>query len=276
MTCVVGSQCESERVIAKFRQGSIIKVDDLSDEDRAKFADEEYLFVISHDCDITAEVSKEPFIEVLTLKILDENEQTDSSLTYGRSPRDIDLPVLIKGDRKYLKLSQPTKAKICKEKNTNIKADSDCMLDAKGMMLLRSWLSSRYKRHSFPESLAYRLEKLQKKLEKLGKSKTKAEGIIALFINVDPSEEELGETEPYEIDIVIVYETDIPHASTNANNFKKDITQCLGQMEAGSIIGTVKTRSDAEFTFKDMRSYVEWRFEHLSFRGDSVGSITPV
>lgn len=274
MTCIVEPQCECGRVIAKFKQGSIIKVSDLYIDDQSKFEGENHVFVISHDCDITAEWDKEPDIEVLKVQILNEGEQ-DPKLIYGKSPREIDLPVSINGIQKYLKLSQLTKTKISKQYNQNIIADDSLMIEDKGVLLLRSWLSSRYKRHSFPESLADRLSKLQGKIEQRCKSQTKAKGIIALFINVDPSEEELEEGIPYDIDIAIVYESDIEAASANAQALKLDIEKCLEQIETqhpDSIMGKVSIRSDSEFTFKDMRSYVEWRFEHLSFRGETVGS----
>lgn len=277
MTCIIEPQCECGRVIAGFRQGSIIKVNDLCSSDRSKFDGEEYVFVISHDCDITADASKEPFIEVLRLNILNEREQ-DSSLIYGKSPREIDLPVLINGSLKYLKLSQLSKTLISKKDNLGVVADNNLEIESKGMKLLHSWLSSRYKRHSFPENLAKRLSKLQNKIESRCKSQTKANGIIALFINVDPSEAELDDDEPYEIDIAIVYESEIPNAKSNAENLEKDISTYLEQIEdqfPNSIIGEVSIRSDVEFTFKDIRSYVEWRFEHLSFRGEVVGSTVP-
>lgn len=274
MTFVVEPQCECGRVIAKFKQGSIIKVDDLCSNDQSKLEGEEYAFVISHDCDITAEWEKEPEIEVLKVQILDEGEQ-DPNLVYGKSPREIDLPVLINGNQKYLKLSQLTKTKISKKYNQHIVADDSLVITDKGIKLLRSWLSSRYKRHSFPESLANRLSKLQNKIESRCKSQTKANGIIALFINVDPSEEELEDGIPYEIDIAIVYESEIAGAEENAQALKVEIEKCLQQIETqfpDSIIGNADVKSDSEFTFKDMRSYVEWRFEHLSFRGKVVGS----
>lgn len=274
MTFVVEPQCECGRVIAKFKQGSIIKVDDLCSNDQSKLEGEEYAFVISHDCDITAEWEKEPEIEVLKVQILDEGEQ-DPNLVYGKSPREIDLPVLINGNQKYLKLSQLTKTKISKKYNQHIVADDSLVITDKGIKLLRSWLSSRYKRHSFPESLANRLSKLQNKIESRCKSQTKANGIIALFINVDPSEEELEDGIPYEIDIAIVYESEIAGAEENAQALKVEIEKCLQQIKTqfpDSIIGNADVKSDSEFTFKDMRSYVEWRFEHLSFRGEVVGS----
>lgn len=277
MTFVVEPQCECGRVIAKFKQGSIIKVNDLNSNDQSKLEGEEYAFVISHDCDITAEWEKEPEIEVLKVQILDEGEQ-DPNLVYGKSPREIDLPVLINGNQKYLKLSQLTKTKISKQYNPHVVSDDSLVITDKGIKLLRSWLSSRYKRHSFPESLANRLSKLQSKIESRCKSQTKANGIIALFINVDPSEQELEDGDPYEIDIVIVYESETGGAEDNACALEQVISNCLEQtikQIPDNIIGAVSVRSDSEFTFQDMRSYVEWRFEHLSFRGEVVGSIVP-
>lgn len=274
LTCVVEPQNECGRVIAKFRQGSIIKVDDLCNEDRAKFEGEDYIFVISHDCDITATVSKEPNIEVLTLQILNEGEQ-DSSLIYGKSPREIHLPVTINNVPKHLKLSQLTKTYIDKQKNINISADRSLQLDSKNLKLLQSWLSSRYKRHSFPEALADRLAKLQNKIESNCKKPSKSSGVIALFINADPWDEELEDDCPYEIEIVVVYESEISGAETNAQNLAQEISTFLEQVKKDfpdSLDGKVSVRSDIEFTLKDMRSYVEWRFEHLSFRGEIVGS----
>ncbi|WP_151724389.1 hypothetical protein [Acinetobacter ursingii] len=274
MTCIVKPQCECGRVIAKFKQGSIIKVSDLYLGDQSNFEGENYVFVISHDCDITAEADKEPDIEVLKVQILDEGEQ-DPNLIYGKSPREIDLPVFIDGIQKYLKLSQLTKTKISKQHNQNVIAGDSLKIDDKGVKLLRSWLSSRYKRHSFPENLAQRLSRLQNKIESRCKSQTKANGIIALFINVDPNDQELEDGEPYEIDIAIVYESEIERANENAQALKIDIEKCLKQIETqypNSIIGKASIRSDSEFTFKDMRSYVEWRFEHLSFRGETAGA----
>lgn len=277
MTGVVEPQCECGRVIAKFKQGSIVKVSDLYSDDQSKFDGEEFVFVISHDCDITAEWEKEPEIEVLKVQILNDGEQ-NPNLVYGKSPREIDLPVLIDGTQKYLKLSQLTKTRISKQYNQHVVADGSLVVTHKGIQLLHSWLSSRYKRHSFPESLAERLFKLQSKIENRCKSPSKANGIIALFINVDPSEEELEDKDPYEIDIVILYESETPQADGNAQALKGEIEKCLQQIEVqfpDSIIGDVDIRSDSEFTFKDMRSYVEWRFEHLSFRGQTVGSTIP-
>lgn len=92
---------------------------------------------------------------------------------------------------------------------------------------------------------------------------------------MDPSEEELEDGIPYEIDIAIVYESEIAGAEENAQALKVEIEKCLQQIETqfpDSIIGNADVKSDSEFTFKDMRSYVEWRFEHLSFRGEVVGS----
>ena len=277
LTCVVEPQNECGRVIAKFRQGSIIRVKDLCNDDRLKFQGEDYVFVISHDCDITAEVSKEPYIEVLTLQILNEGEQ-DSSLIYGKSPRDTHLPVKIDNFPKYLKLSQLSKTFIDKQKNIDISADTSLEIESKNLKLLQSWLSSRYKRHSFPEELARRLNKLQNKIETNGKKTSKSSGIIALFINADPWDEELEDGYPYEIEIVVVYESEISGAETNAQTLAQDIKNFLDQVEKDfpySLDGQVVIRSDAEFTLKDMRSYVEWRFEHLSFRGQTVGSTIP-
>lgn len=277
MTCVVEPQNECGRVIAKFKQGSIIRVNNLCSDDQSQLDGEDYVCVISHDCDITAEASKEPNIEVLTLQILNDGEQ-DPSLIYGKSPREIHLPVKINNVQKYLKLSQLTKTSIDKQKNINISADPSLEVESKNLKLLQSWLSSRYKRHSFPEKLAARLSKLQNKIENSGKKPSKSSGIIALFINADPWDEELEDDCPYDIEIVVGYESEISGAETNAKNLQKEISTFLEQVKKdtpNSLEGKVFVRSDTEFTLKDMRSYAEWRFEHLSFRGQTVGSTVP-
>lgn len=265
------------RVIANFRQGSLLRVDDLDQHDRSQFTSEEFVFVISHDCDITAESSKEPHIEVLSVEILDHGDQNDS-LIYGKNPREIHLPVKKDQELKYLKLSQLDKKSINKQCNIDILAIPEITIESKNFQLLQSWLSSRYKRHSFPETLASRLAKLQNKIESRGKNVGRSNGIIALFINVDPWTEELSPEEPYELDIIVLYESEIANAEKNALLLQKDITTFLTQVESqfpNSLIGDVKIRNDSEFTLKDMRAYVEWRFEHLSFRGETAGTLLP-
>ncbi|KQK38945.1 hypothetical protein AQ481_02665 [Acinetobacter baumannii] len=180
MNLVVEPQCECGRVIAKFRQGSLIRVDELHTDDRSKFGNDEYVFVISHDCDITAEALKEPFIEVLRVEILNEGEQ-NSNLIYGKSPREIHLPILLNNTQKYLKLSQLTKDQISKRNNIHVVADESFSIGDKGIKLLHSWLSSRYKRHSFPESLAERLSKLQSKIESRCKNHTSRRYYCSLY-----------------------------------------------------------------------------------------------
>lgn len=276
MSTVVEPACDCGRVLANFQQGSILKVSELDIEDRSQFENAEYVFVISHDCDITADFSKEPCIEVLMFQILNEGEQ-DSNLIYGKSPRDIHLPVTLGEEKKYLKLSQLDKKSIDKQKNIGLSADSNFKIENKNLKLLQSWLSSRYKRHSFPEALANRLFKLQSKIEGSGKKTKKSNGIVALFINVDPWEE-LENGDPYDVQIIVVYESDISGADVNATNLQKEINCFLTQIRTefpDTIYGEALIRSDAEFTLQDMRSYMEWRFEHLSFRGESMGSMLP-
>lgn len=276
MNSVVEPACDCGRVLAKFQQGSILKVSELNVEDHSQFSGVEYVFVISHDCDITADSSKEPYIEVLTSQILNEGEQ-DSNLIYGKSPRDIHLPVMIGKEQKYLKLSQLDKKIINKQNNIGLSADNNFEIESKNLKLLQSWLSSRYKRHSFPEALAARLSRLQNKIESSGKKPKKSSGIIGLFINVDPWEE-LEDGIPYDIQIIIVYESSVSGADTNAINLQNEISSFLTQVRddiPDSLEGEVLIRSDVEFTLQNMRSYMEWRFEHLSFRGETVGSTTP-
>lgn len=226
--------------------------------------------VITHDCDIAADMQNEPYVEIISGKILSA-EELNQQLTTGRSPRELHIPCS-QGDGTivHVQLFPLEKRLIPKNELLRFDPSSDLITSKKSKTLLRTWLACRYRRHALPNELVERLRKVLDKLEAVGKKKN--EGVIATFLAYDPDGEIEDPEEPYEIKFRIVYEHLSPIGKTNADAMAAKLKQALENAE-GIESNDVKVFADTEFTLFDMTQMVEWRFEHLSFRGEIIGTM---
>ncbi len=226
--------------------------------------------VITHDCDIAADMQNEPYVEIICGKILSA-EELNQQFTTGRSPRELHIPCLQSDNTVvYVQLFPLEKRLIPKSELLRFEPNSDLTTSKRSKVLLRTWLACRYRRHALPNELVERLRKVLDKLEEVGKKKN--EGVIATFLAYDPDGEIEDPEEPYEIKFRIVYEHISPMGKTNAETMAAKLKQALEKAE-GIESNDVKVFSDTEFTLFDMTQMVEWRFEHLSFRGETIGTM---
>lgn len=58
-----------------------------------------------------------------------------------------------------------------------------------------------------------------------------------------------------------------------AGGVKKNAIDEANKQSANIYAPEVKAMNDMEFTLNDARNWNEWRFEHLSFRGDTLGAM---
>lgn len=227
-----------------------------------------YHIVITHDCDLAADLALEPFIEVISGEILTP-ETLNPMHTTGRSPRELHIPCLHFGEKAHVRLIQSRKVAVSKEIVLSANPDSELVTPDDSIKLLRTWLACRYRRHALPNNLNDRLNKVYQKLEDVGKKKH--EGVIATFLAYDPGDE-LDSDEPYEVSFCIVYKHQSDVGKTHAEAMSTALEKALDKTE-GVESGSIRVFSDAEFTLFDMTQMIEWRFEHLSFRGAEIGTM---
>lgn len=234
--------------------------------------------IISHDCDIANDdLLNEPHIEVIIGKILNEGEE-EGNLTNAKNPRKLHLEYLIDTQNRFIELIATSKKVISKEAlSSQIEPDPKFILDSKSIKILQSWLACRYMRHALPNVLVDRLDhnKVSNKLQDAFKKSDKS--IVGVYINYDPRNDVLDSSEPYELWINVVYAIDSPEFSEAATKIADKLTQLFkdayksnGRWELIELVAC-KAVSETGFTVRDMRTTEQYRFDHISFRGDEPG-----
>ena len=101
-------------------------------------------------------------------------------------------------------------------------------------------------------------------------------GVIAIYIQIDPANDELEQEDYYEIFFRVIYDSDSPSGQINADALALKIQSAVekaNQKGANIHAPEILAVSDMEFSLKESMSWVQWRFEHLSFRGDQIGGM---
>ena len=271
---VTQPQAPTLRCTLNLRQGSIILAGDLQHLDLCPPESQNLYIVISHDCDIAATPDKEPCVEVISCFI----HNGEASETYGKNVRLLHLPIKHNGQLVHVNLEPRHKRVIDKNDLNDVSFCESFVLEQNSLKLLQTWLAARYRRHAFPESLALRLNQIENEINKFGKKSASSVGVIAIYIQIDPANDELEQEDYYEIFFRVIYDSDSPSGQINADALALKIQSAVEKAnQKGANIhapdGEILAVSDMEFSLKDSMSWVQWRFEHLSFRGDQIGGM---
>lgn len=248
-----------------FVQGAFILAKDITKLKKNFIPDDCHLIIaISHDCDIAcSDLDIEPNIEFIAAKILPISKG-DGNYTCAKNPRKLRL---LHERGQVLELCANKKFIIPKIELESITSNL-YTLDDKNKKILQTWLSVRYKRHAFPESLAVRLDFVENFLKTEGKKHFQE--ILSYWLDYKPRNIELETGEPYELSIKIVYASEIPDAENIAtelaiklkNKFESYMQNAYDAQKID--LRLCGAFSDTEFTLYDQRNYLEYALEYIS------------
>lgn len=179
-----------------WRQGDIFVLPD---------AEQTAGILISHDCDICADLDTEPYIEWIPLAL---TQEVAGSQALGKNPRTLQV-----------RLNALPQLAVMHAKDKKILGKSDFMERARRearqllpaeLTILRRWLSARYSRSAFPNAFEQSMRKVQGKIDKL--SDKKGSGIRALYFDLDDNtmQERIEADGPYELGIYVIYPSETP------------------------------------------------------------------
>lgn len=268
MSCTTTS---CSRTNTQLRQGTILSNSEIASLNLESYNNDDIYLIISHDCDLMASLQTEEKIEIIKCIFV----EPDGNLTFGANVRKLHLPINHQGILKHIEVRPQNKILIDKDKCIGLNPDGNFILTPKNLKLLQAWLAARYRRHAFPDTLTERLKKVEKSIQKIGKTATITKGIISVFIEVDPPTDELPEDQPYELNIFVVYDSEAISGKANATSLFTQIKKAIenAQAQGEALEANIEIRADTEFTLKDIRNSSEWRFEYLSFRGEEIGEL---
>jgi len=221
------------------------------------------LLVLSQDCDLVAEESREPYIEFLAGTCI---TTVDSMKLNGRNPRFIQVQTAEQNitfcihDR--FRMKKNDFCKVCTPRSGKTLNDSD-------RRMVLKWVAKRYTRPAFPDEFNKRLSKKRKIQEVLYKSELARKIIVVL---VDVSEKELESNENYIIKILVgvVEETTEDERFLIERQFEEAFTVC------GIILQDIAVHGELDITVRELRTYKLWDKEYRSYPESEESPLPPV
>ena len=260
-----------------WRQGSVLPEDaskalDLS---HPESPERTFAVVISHDCDLVQDPDKEPFVELVTGRVIDAIKADSHAKTARR------LQIEFHGPQGLLaaELSAVHKAIIKKNDLAPFGPRTDVSLDAQGLSILQRWLAARYRRAAFPDEFEQRLKKakMPRRIEKA--LYTAGKHVVAVFFDVDGGDDSQrnGPDDFYRLGIYLLYDTsqnesdaeaaartaadDIEKAFESAFQVKDNLWKNIRLEYCDAI-------SDEAMSYKDAHLFKQWRLEYISLEDD--------
>ena len=253
---------------------------------KAEQTDEVFAVVISHDCDLTAALDKEPIAELMLGRSI-EKMGGDS---FGKTARRLHLEYQSDTGPVYIELVANSKRSINKTDLFAHRPRADIQLSVRDLRILQRWLAARYARAAFPEAFEARLRaaiipgkyNLLKKIEKI--LDVGGDHIRALLFDMDQGEDVERKTpdDLYHLGIVVLYDSlrDEPGAFAKATVAAQALE---GIFEAAFKAPTGEWQnieleycdpiSDTAMTVAMSESLKQWRLEYLSMQDEPPDSM---
>lgn len=242
-----------------WRQGSVIALEDLNALGVGVPDDCQGALVVSHDCDLANDDKKDPILECVPFELL---EAPDGNHTNAKNPRTLHLEIQLDEVTRWVQLRAPHRFLLNKTDLVVYEPVSSVLGD-KERQVLQGWLAARYRRHAFPDELVERMRPVSARLDKQLRSRAKA--VLGVWIDYQPRGA-VGEEEPYELWLYIVYSTESAAYASQAEEVVSDLQDRFSDSLPGLVLTACGAVSEHGFTLADQRSTVEFKLEHLSHR----------
>jgi hypothetical protein len=258
---------------ADWRQGDIISVQATNGLlgaaiDQQPSAEQTRLVVLSQDCDLVADIGKEPFVELIGATLVGK---PDPSRQNGRNPRSLDL--LVAGaPRTTLRFSIHDRFRVPKRALQAIRPAVDVVLADDERCTLRRWVARRYTRAAFPDALNRRLDSQRKALDRLFKSDG-AKLVTAIFVAT--SEEELAVGMAYDLKVRITAAMPVWNNSDAQRllaRFEQELSDVLSGCDGVALVEGIETMPEDDFTIGLLRVYKRLDVDYRSLPEDADAS----
>jgi hypothetical protein len=248
---------------------------------KAEQTDEIFAVVISHDCDLTAALDKEPLAEVIVGRRI-EKMGGDS---FGKTARRLHIEYQSASGPIYFELVANCKKPVNKTDLFAYQPRADIQLSVRDLRILQRWLAARYARAAFPEAFEMRLRAaiipgkydLLKKIEKI--LDVGGDYIRALLFDIDKGEDVERKTpdDLYRLGIVVLYDSlrDEPAAfaaATVTAEALEGIFEAAFKAPTGAWqnveLEYCDPISDTAMTVAMSETLKQWRLEYLSMQDE--------
>lgn len=268
------------------RQGCLLGPDQLKALELIKENASRWAVVISHDCDLPNPLETE-----VELMFAEPVQALKPELTRAEHPRKLQLVYQNEvGAASFFELSMAQRHMLPKSQFTNLASSVAWSLPTFEKRVLKQWLAARYGRPAFPNSFETRLRRkvkfakgkpreVHRQIKKIVEAV--ADDLVGLFFDLgDERDRELATSEPYELGMVLVFDTERHGelANSTAYRVKRELRNLFDQAypmaEADRIeLAECSVVADIHFSLADIRRHDQWRLEYLSQDADRGGPV---
>jgi hypothetical protein len=227
----------------------------------------QYLLVVSHDCDIRCEEEKEPFIEIIPCEKI---ENLEGNFSKGQNPRCFDFKVTIPGNPSpsFFRLYARKKDRLFK-RDLGFYGKEIIKIDPWITLALQDWLAMRYRRQALPDAFNASFGELIKNRTIRRKLAKLYEALHGIWAVIDPLDEELLAAEgiPYDVMLYFIFNSQMSGAEERVFDFVTafDKEYEAKQKNPGFLISLeTKVLSDSEFTYYLQRKSIFLNYDYLS------------
>ena len=229
------------------------------------------VMVVSHDCDLANDnLMIEPDVEVIVGRTVEKEE---GNYAWAKAPRTLHLRLQEDGADQVVELVSTRKRTIPKSALAAHEPDAAYALDARGLSVLREWLSSRYQRAAFPDAFVERMKSTEADRRLARALKGYGAHISFVFFKLQGGIVERAAGDPYVLDVVLVHPEgdDAEEAMDAAEQAASKVESVLRtRLTDPSVIQlrSCITLCESEITIAQSRLLIQWRLEYMTLSAD--------
>lgn len=244
-------------------------------------ADQSVVVMVTHDCDIASDASREPDVEVIVGQRIsalgaDTNAKTARRLHIAFDTSQGPVAVELQATRK---VARPKPAVLSTQPRL------DWKLAPEGQVTLQKWLAARYYRSAFADEFERRLKDKPARLDgKMAKAlEEPSEHILAVLFDVDGGTENHrnGADDVYELHITLLYDStrnepaayDAAQKAADAIEDAFEKAFCLAGTWKNIQLLSCLPVSDNAMTVAQSHLLKQWRLEYVSLETDPQQSM---
>lgn len=248
-----------------WKQGSLLGRDDCQHVLPEELFDEDVLFalLLNQDCDIVRDEGTEPALEFIPCRLLDK---VNGNFLHGRNPRTFHIDV--EGGRVAFSIDIRERCFISKEDVASLEPTPlTPALEPTTVSAITQWLGKRYTRSAFPDEFNRRWSSGAKKLDRLGKKQV-SKPVTAVYVALEPADEELGDGEEYELYVYVAYRDDSKKGDVHA--FFDKLCELIESCDGLDLdLGQCAVKNHFEITLADLEEMRRWDLDYRSIAADT-------
>ncbi len=234
-------------------------------------SENEFLVVISQDCDVTSpDFRIESQVELIRASLLPESEK-HGNYFWAKNPRRYQLEEPSSGDSTVWQFCIQDRVIVPRNCLLDAEPDGDRVLSPENVKRLCLWVARRYFRVAFADAFNNRIEDAVKKLRRMLKSKGELLTAIYLFV----ADQEFPDDTPYDIIMygsMRVEDYALPTRRKEAQEVLDKVEAALASCEGINVNESV-LKSEADISIDELRKLKRWDFDDLSVRGERVSDL---